>query len=229
MQTGPTTVDDDGPQRLALLASALAGRTVAVAAGADRRTGVDGRHHGLRRCGGACRAPTRIGDRSGVAACLRRPRAGRPAETRSPSLPRQEVPRRRGPPRAGRQRRVVAVLRAIGHRPRPGHARRLARGVAGGCRQRRRRRSARQFRCAEASHPARYACDCRADRRRSGAQSAPRSVEESGRTRRRCRRRRRRRHGSLLQPRRWRRRDRQAVAAHAEQGQAAQRQWTTWR
>lgn len=32
MQTGSTTVDDDGPQRLALVASALAGRTVAVAA-----------------------------------------------------------------------------------------------------------------------------------------------------------------------------------------------------
>ncbi len=32
MQTGSTTVDDDGPQRLGLVASALAGRTVAVAA-----------------------------------------------------------------------------------------------------------------------------------------------------------------------------------------------------
>jgi hypothetical protein len=32
VQTGSTTVDDDGPQRLALVASALAGRTVAVAA-----------------------------------------------------------------------------------------------------------------------------------------------------------------------------------------------------
>ncbi len=35
MQTGQTTVDGDGPQRLALLASALAGRTLAVAAGAE--------------------------------------------------------------------------------------------------------------------------------------------------------------------------------------------------
>ena len=35
MQTGSTTVDDDGPQRLALLASALAGRTVAVASAGD--------------------------------------------------------------------------------------------------------------------------------------------------------------------------------------------------
>lgn len=33
MEAGSTTVDDDGPQRLGLLASALAGRTVAVAAG----------------------------------------------------------------------------------------------------------------------------------------------------------------------------------------------------
>jgi nitric oxide reductase NorD protein len=33
VEKGSTTVDDDGPQRLALLASALAGRTVAVAAG----------------------------------------------------------------------------------------------------------------------------------------------------------------------------------------------------
>jgi nitric oxide reductase NorD protein len=32
VQTDSTTVDDDGPQRLALVASALAGRTVAVAA-----------------------------------------------------------------------------------------------------------------------------------------------------------------------------------------------------
>ena len=33
METGSSTVDDDGPQRLGLLASALAGRTVAVAPG----------------------------------------------------------------------------------------------------------------------------------------------------------------------------------------------------
>ena len=33
VETGTTTVDEDGPQRLALLASALAGRTVAVAPG----------------------------------------------------------------------------------------------------------------------------------------------------------------------------------------------------
>jgi nitric oxide reductase NorD protein len=33
VETGPTTGDDDGPQRLALLASALAGRTLAVASG----------------------------------------------------------------------------------------------------------------------------------------------------------------------------------------------------
>jgi nitric oxide reductase NorD protein len=33
VETGSTTVDDDGPQRFGLLASALAGRTVAVAAG----------------------------------------------------------------------------------------------------------------------------------------------------------------------------------------------------
>ncbi len=33
METGSTTVDDDGPQRLGLLASALAGRTIAVTAG----------------------------------------------------------------------------------------------------------------------------------------------------------------------------------------------------
>ena len=33
METGSTAVDDDGPQRLGLLASALAGRTVAVASG----------------------------------------------------------------------------------------------------------------------------------------------------------------------------------------------------
>ena len=33
VETGSTTVDDDGPQRLGLLASALAGRTVAVASG----------------------------------------------------------------------------------------------------------------------------------------------------------------------------------------------------
>ncbi len=33
MGTASTAVDDDGPQRLGLLASALAGRTVAVAAG----------------------------------------------------------------------------------------------------------------------------------------------------------------------------------------------------
>jgi nitric oxide reductase NorD protein len=33
VETGSTTVDDDGPQRYALLASALAGRTVAVASG----------------------------------------------------------------------------------------------------------------------------------------------------------------------------------------------------
>jgi nitric oxide reductase NorD protein len=33
VETGATTADDDGPQRLGLLASALAGRTVAVAAG----------------------------------------------------------------------------------------------------------------------------------------------------------------------------------------------------
>jgi hypothetical protein len=33
VETGSTTVDDDGPQRLALFASALAGRTVTVAAG----------------------------------------------------------------------------------------------------------------------------------------------------------------------------------------------------
>jgi nitric oxide reductase NorD protein len=33
VETGSTTVDEDGPQRLGLLASALAGRTVAVAAG----------------------------------------------------------------------------------------------------------------------------------------------------------------------------------------------------
>ena len=33
METGSTTDDDDGPQRLGLLASALAGRTVAVASG----------------------------------------------------------------------------------------------------------------------------------------------------------------------------------------------------
>ena len=36
METGSTTVDDDGPQRLALFASALAGRTVAVASAGSR-------------------------------------------------------------------------------------------------------------------------------------------------------------------------------------------------
>ena len=75
VETGSTSVDDDGPQRLGLLASALAGRTVAVASGgaaASRRGPTASRSSSTPPRQPASAA--RVGDGAGVAARGRKSR-----------------------------------------------------------------------------------------------------------------------------------------------------------
>ena len=131
MQTGSTTVDDDGPQRLGLVASALAGRTVAVAAvDPGEPAWTDGITIFVDAAESAAQA-ARVGDRAGVAAGGGSLDARRRAQAASAARSGQEVSGHRGSPRARGERGSAAVSGAVADRLRPRHARRFVRRVTG--------------------------------------------------------------------------------------------------
>ena len=121
----------DGLRRLGLLGFGDLRPRPAGGARRARRAGVDRRESGLRR---RRRRPARAGRgarRAGVAPRSRKPGSRRRAQADAAPGTGQAIPRRRRPPRAGRDRGPVATVGAVARRLRCRSSRRFAGRVTG--------------------------------------------------------------------------------------------------